>query len=71
MTVDGHLPDAIVKIGNVTGSARFIVVEFKSVETRQTVPSAYPDISIVVLDNLGDGITRESVIGGEMMAGGL
>ena len=60
-----------MQIGNVTCSTGLVVVEFVSVKTGKAIPCANPDISIIILDYLGDSITRESIFCGKMVTRGL
>ena len=58
------LSDAVVKQRHLRLAARLIVEEIESVKSRQSVPCAYPYISVVVLDNIGDGIAAQAIVGG-------
>ena len=60
-----------MKVGDVAGSTSLIVVELIAVKTGKAVPSAYPNIPIIILNNLSDSVTRHAVVCRVMMAGGL
>ena len=64
LLVGDHAEYAVVKVRDVTGVTGLVVVEFVAVEARQSVPSGYPDVAVVILDDMGNGITGQTVVGG-------
>ena len=61
LTVDAQAEDAVVQVGDVAACSHLVVVEVVAVETRQTVPGGYPDITVVVLFNVGYGVAAQTV----------
>ena len=54
--------DAVVQIGYVTCVARAVVVEVVAVKSGKTVPGRYPQIAVVVLYDMCDGVAGQSVV---------